>query len=142
MGIKVEEVDIVKADGTVIKCGGRKVLEDFVCHDGEVITEDFVFDGASVPRIFSRIVAKFKYLYLSGRHDWDCKKVRELKRLALKRLEVGDVLGYDRYMKKAKLMRSTADGRYGKGLSKADNTVSGHVAWAGVRIGSFFGVGW
>lgn len=133
MGIKVEEINGGE---------GRKVLEDFKCNDGEIITKDFEFDGASVPRAFSWIVARFKYLSLSGRHDWDCEKVRSVQRQANNFKEIGDTVGYKNLMRKAKMMRSDADKRYGKGLSKKDNTVSGHVAWAGVRVGSWLGIGW
>lgn len=106
----------------------RIVTEAYTYPDGVTIPKGYIFDGASVPRIFWGIVAPFKHVTCSARHDWDCGKAKAA-------MEKG-------HKKTAKKMRKKADTRYRRCKSARDNKFAGGLAWAGVRIGSFFGSGW
>ncbi len=154
MGIKVETV--WQKDGEVCEdridgsTEARRVLEDF--GDGySVIPKGFVFDGASAPAILYPWVSPFSNLEVSARHDLDCQKARKLMARSIRTQANGyDVLSME-LENEALKHRAMADTRYRKGMIKAKRAsykwkwrgnVVGSLAWVGVRVGSFFGVGW
>jgi len=109
----------------------RVVREDWQDKDGEIITKGFVFDGASTPRFLWMLIPPFRDLELSCRHDWDCMHARiMMARSGIRNEEI------------AKALRKDADKRYGKRKRGVDNFVIGILAYAGVRLGAFFGIGW
>jgi hypothetical protein len=119
MGIKVEEIN---------NGNGRRVLEDFTFADGYLIEAGYSWDGASVPRIFQRVVRPFKYLKCSARHDHMCSHARRLSRMG--------------FSKDAKSLRSQADAIFRDCITSYDGKILGAVSWLGVRFGSLIGSGW
>lgn len=138
MGIKVEEIN----DGD-----GRRLLEPFIFYDGVRADMGWEWDGNTVPLIFAFIIQPFRDLELSCRHDLDCAKARVMMKAALSGT---DKVDRKALLQTAKEFRSVADKRYKTGTIKRrkirngkviGNTI-GWLAFAGVRVGSFFGVGW
>lgn len=131
--IKMPISRILRVDVVRLKCGreGRIVSGHWADKDGEVISELFIFDGASSPWFLWVIIPPFKDLEKSCRHDWDCKKAR----VVMKR-------GGKKNKKTASKIRKAGDKRYGHGIAKTRGRIIGFIAYCGVRIGSLFGSGW
>ena len=121
---------------------GRELTKPFIDEDGQEIPVGWQWDGNSAPRIAWRVVQPFKHLTHSCRHDWDCYKARKVMAQAKKFLADG-LIGTARiYKLRAKKMRKAGDKRYRDRKLKREGKAIGWVAYAGIRIGSFFGSGW
>lgn len=143
MGIKVEEIE----DGA-----GRRLLEPFTFYDGVRANIGWEWDGNSVPTVFFFIVQPFMDLELSCRHDLDCAECRDIIKMADESVFQSERKAL---IKEAESLRKIADKRYRDGTikrrkkrnskKKFNNITSNIVGWAaygGVRIGSFFNIGW
>jgi len=143
MGIKVETVWLKHEMISIYYVKGwkegRKVLEDYEDFDGKIIPEGFVFDGASVPRVFWRIIPPFKNLERSARHDLDCLKARDYMAEAKSWEERGDIKLAKQWKDIAIRLRKKADQRF---RDRTHNWIEKHLGYAGVRAGSLIGSGW
>ena len=121
---------------------GRELTKAYIDDDGEEIPVKWQWDGNSAPRIAYRIVQPFKHLTHSCRHDWDCHLARELMRHAVHHAKMGLKASAKVYKQAAKKKRLEADKRYRDRKIKRENKAIGWLAYAGIRLGSLFNVGW
>ncbi len=110
---------------------GRIVRGHWKDSDGEIVTDGFIFDGASSPWFLHPFISPFRDLVASCGHDWDCHQARKIllrgghrnRMLAMKRRFKGDL-------------------KYSRTMTRRRGKIIGTFAFIGVRIGSAFGTGW
>ena len=99
----------------------RALTAPLLCHTQkgarEFIPAGFIWDGSSVPRLFQGLFPRHRHPIASCRHDYRCGKAKN------------------------KADREFADWQFRNDVNKTSWKITSEVAYMGVRIGAFFGIG-
>ena len=117
----------------------RLVLEDFVDFDGTIIPKGFIFNGASSPRIAWRIIPPFKDEARSGRHDMKCAEAKVIMDRSKAFAKKGLIKRAGELKTEAKKIRLDEDRIF---RDRTSNPIEKYLGYAGIRVGSFLGLGW
>jgi len=109
----------------------RILLKSFKYKD-VTAKEKFRWNGASSPRLLWGVIPPFKNPKSSCIHDTVCEQAKQLRLAG--------------YKKEALELRKYGDKLYkelaGNPSNKKTRWITQNLGWAGVRLGSFFGLGW
>lgn len=110
----------------------RKLLEPIPCGDSW-IPLPFTSDGSSNLRILSPLIPKWRHPVFYFRHDFRCRLIRKMQAEGMSKKEA------EKYRKIADQL-GRKDIMVGQ-TSKFVGVLESSIAYVGVRIGAFFGIG-